>query len=248
MSAAAVTLRIEGMTCASCVGRVEKALRRVAGVDQVSVNLATEEARVEGAADAAALVGAVEDAGYEAALKEAAAPPAVEASRGETLTLVVAIALSLPLLLHMVGLAVPGWLQFILATPVQFWAGARFYRAGWKAANMDRLVALGTTAAYGLSLYQLLAGHGDHLYFEAAAVVITLVLLGRWLEARAKRSTTAALRTLRSAAAGNRTGRARRRRDGNLGRRARRGRRGRGPTGRADPRRRHPARGREPCR
>jgi Cu+-exporting ATPase len=98
----------------------------------------------------------------------------------------------------------PGWWQFALATPVQFWLGARFYRAGWKAlkaraGNMDLLVALGTSAAYGLSLYEL-AKQGDHamghLYFEASAVVITLVLLGKWLEARAKRQTTEAIRAL----------------------------------------------------
>jgi Cu+-exporting ATPase len=195
---AAVTLRIEGMTCASCVARIEKALQRVAGVDRVSVNLATEQARVEGAAETTALVGAVEEAGYEAALEEAAPPREIETSRREAVMLAIAVALSLPLVLHMVGLGLPGWVQLALATPVQFWAGARFYRAGWKAANMDRLVALGTTAAYGLSLYQLLTGHGDHLYFEAAAVVITLVLLGRWLEARAKRGTAAALRALRA--------------------------------------------------
>ena len=97
-----------------------------------------------------------------------------------------------------------GWLQWLLATPVQFWLGARFYRAAWKAlragsGNMDLLVALGTSAAYGLSVYQLLA-HGEHgmahLYFEASAVVITLVLLGKWLEARAKRQTTEAIRAL----------------------------------------------------
>jgi Cu+-exporting ATPase len=98
----------------------------------------------------------------------------------------------------------PGWWQFALATPVQFWLGGRFYRAGWKAlknftGNMDLLVALGTSAAYGLSIYQLLR-HGEHgmphLYFEASAVVITLVLLGKWLEARAKRQTTEAIRAL----------------------------------------------------
>jgi Cu+-exporting ATPase len=194
---AATTLQIEGMTCASCVGRVEKALKRVSGVEAVAVNLATEEARVQGAADARALMAAVEDAGYGAALKEAGAPPALAPAGDERLALAVSILLSLPLLAHMVAVPVPGWLQLILATPVQFWAGARFYRAGWKAANMDRLVALGTSAAYGLSVYELAFGHGAHLYFEASAVVITLVLLGRYLEARAKRSTTAALRALR---------------------------------------------------
>jgi Cu+-exporting ATPase len=99
----------------------------------------------------------------------------------------------------------PGWLQLALATPVQFWLGARFYRAGWKAlrafsGNMDLLVALGTSAAYGLSLYLLIA-HGDgmgHLYFESSAMVITLVLLGKWLEGRAKRQATDAIRALES--------------------------------------------------
>src|SRR5213080_1895794 len=100
--------------------------------------------------------------------------------------------------------ALPGWLQWALATPVQFWLGARFYRAGWKAlkagaGNMDLLVALGTSAGYGLSVYLLLKQGGQemaHLYFEASAVVITLVLLGKWLEARAKRQTTEAIRAL----------------------------------------------------
>src|SRR3569623_58411 len=96
---------------------------------------------------------------------------------------------------------VPGVWQFAFATPVQFWLGGRFYRAGWKAlkartGNMDLLVALGTSAAYGLRVYLLLR-HGDdgmaHLYIEASAVVITLVLLGKWLEARAKRQPTAAI-------------------------------------------------------
>lgn len=98
----------------------------------------------------------------------------------------------------------PGWLQLLLATPVQFWLGARFYRAGWAAlragsGNMDLLVALGTSAAFGLSLWLMLGGGSGHaLYFESAAVVITLVLLGKWLEARAKRQTTAAIRALQA--------------------------------------------------
>ncbi|WP_404326501.1 copper-translocating P-type ATPase [Aerophototrophica crusticola] len=103
-----------------------------------------------------------------------------------------------------VDLVVPGWLQLVLATPVQFWLGARFYRAGWKAAkalsgNMDLLVALGTSAAYALSLWLLLTahpGHMPHLYFEASSVVITLVLLGKYLEGRAKRQATSAIRAL----------------------------------------------------
>ena len=102
----------------------------------------------------------------------------------------------------------PGWLQCALATPVQFFLGARFYRAGWHAlragsGNMDLLVALGTSATYGLSLYLMLnhAGHegtAPHLYFEASAVVIALVLLGKWLQARAKRQTTDAIRALQA--------------------------------------------------
>ena len=98
----------------------------------------------------------------------------------------------------------PGWVQWLLATPVQFWLGARFYRAGWKAllagsGNMDLLVSVGTSAAYGLSLYLLLTrGEAAHLYFEASAVVITLVLLGKYLEARAKRQTTEAIRALQA--------------------------------------------------
>ena len=211
-------LDIEGMSCASCVGRVEKALRKVDGVLEASVNLATESAHVRFAAGVApdALVDAVEKAGYHARLhrSEPASSAQQTAPSGAThdkdfLKVVAAAALSLPLLLPMLlelfdtHWMLPGWLQLALATPVQFWLGARFYRAGWKAAragagNMDLLVALGTSAAYGLSVYQVLV-HGDgmaHLYFEASAVVITLVLLGKWLEARAKRQTAAAIRAL----------------------------------------------------
>ncbi|TXM87286.1 copper-transporting ATPase, partial [Methylobacterium sp. WL103] len=126
--------------------------------------------------------------------------------------LLVAAALAAPLVAPMLlmpfGIAwmPPGWVQLALATPIQFWLGARFYRAGWRAlragaGNMDLLVALGTSAAYALSLYQLVraaeAGRATpHLYFEASAVVITLVLLGKRLESRAKRSTASAIRAL----------------------------------------------------
>ncbi|AVR97957.1 heavy metal translocating P-type ATPase [Pseudoduganella armeniaca] len=223
---AALDLAVEGMTCASCAGRVEKALRAVPGVAGATVNLATETARVESAGplDPAALLAAVEQAGYAARLRESSqgaeqvaaevpAPHGVRAwLRGDNAGTPVLLSalLSLPMILPMIaGLAgvqhvtiVPGWLQWLLATPVQFLFGARFYRAGWKAlraraGNMDLLVALGTSAAYGLSVYLLLTrAAGVHLYFEAAAVVITLVLLGKWLEARAKRETTAAIRAL----------------------------------------------------
>ena len=213
-------LNIDGMTCASCVARVEKALRAVPGVSGASVNLATEKASVQGQAAPAALAAAVHAAGYEAAIELPDATGAARARRQEAGTalpvwwpVAAAVLLSLPLVLPMLAapfghhLALPGWLQLALATPVQFWLGARFYRAGWKAlragsGNMDLLVALGTSAAYGLSVYLLLGAgaHGadsePHLYFETSAVVITLVLLGKWLEGRAKRQTLAALDAL----------------------------------------------------
>jgi Cu+-exporting ATPase len=209
-------IKIEGMSCASCVGRVERVLAAVPGVDNVSVNLATELARVESAQplDFAILAQAIDKAGYQASLAEPlAAAPSVATPRRHVVpqggyAVALAALLSLPLLLPMLlDLAGVHWMldgrvQWLLATPVQFWLGARFYRAGWLAArarsgNMDLLVALGTSAAYGLSVYLLLAGGAmPHLYFEASSVVITLVLLGKWLEARAKRQTTAAIRAL----------------------------------------------------
>ncbi|HWQ38338.1 MAG TPA: heavy metal translocating P-type ATPase [Burkholderiales bacterium] len=205
-----IKLPIEGMTCASCVARVEKALNSVPGVGSAEVNLATETATVNLAEGASpeSLVAAVRDAGYDARLV-AAPKPAKDRSWWPV---AIAAALTVPLLAPMAGGAfgfdwmLPGWLQLVLATPVQFWLGARFYKAGWKAlrartGNMDLLVALGTSAAYGLSLYLLIAhaGHGmPHLYFEAGAAVITLVLLGKWLEGRAKRQTTEAIRALQA--------------------------------------------------
>jgi Cu+-exporting ATPase len=210
-------LDIAGMTCASCVARVEKALKAVPGVQAVSVNLATERAAVQGAGlDLDVIRAAVDKAGYTARPVDRAhaAPPATPATASAWPTwwpVAVAALLSAPLVAPMLfslfGMhaMLPGWVQLALATPVQFWLGARFYRAGWKAVragagNMDLLVALGTSAAYFLSLYLLLTGAGDHpgghLYFESSAVVITLVLLGKWLEGRAKRQTVAAIRAL----------------------------------------------------
>ena len=224
-----IDLAIGGMTCGSCVARVERALGKVDGVISASVNLATEHARVTVLAgtDIERLSAAVIGAGYEVGLSEAEAPGAAEARARERLALptwwpVAASAiLTVPLVAPMISLAfgahwsLPGWLQFVLATPVQFWLGARFYRAGWGAAkaftgNMDLLVALGTSAAYGLSVFELVRG-GGHLYFEASAAVITLILLGKWLEARAKHQTTEAIRALNAL----RPERARVRRNGN---------------------------------
>ena len=207
-------LAIDGMTCASCVGRVEKALLKVPGVRSATVNLASEVARVRavsGVVPLSVLTQAAAAAGYEASV------PAAEMSTGtprcrDGWPVAVAAVLSLPLVIQMLAAllgarwSLPGWVQLLLATPVQFWLGARFYRAGWRAlrvgsGNMDLLVALGTSASYGLSVY-LLATHSGpgvpHLYFEASAVVITLVLLGKWLEARAKHHTADAIRALQA--------------------------------------------------
>ncbi|WP_285426215.1 cation-translocating P-type ATPase [Pseudomonas sp. efr-133-TYG-103a] len=208
-------LPITGMTCASCAGRVERALRKVPGVQSATVNLANERAHVEvlEQVDPASLIAAVDKAGYGASLAQDPATQAVEQQirhDNERWHLLLAIALALPLVLPMlvqslgVHWMLPPWIQFLLATPVQFFLGARFYVAAYKAVraaagNMDLLVALGTSAGYGLSLYQWWAatpGSMPHLYFEASAVVIALVLLGKYLESSAKRQTASAIRAL----------------------------------------------------
>ncbi|MHB8914883.1 MAG: heavy metal translocating P-type ATPase [Thiobacillus sp.] len=202
---------IQGMTCASCVGRIEKALANVPGVYTVAVNLATEQARIEADAGVplAALKQAITAAGYSVAPQPTETPATPSRiTLPEWWPVAAATVFTLPLVVQMLGMAIgqpwmlPGWLQWALATPVQFWLGARFYRAGWRAlmagtGNMDLLVALGTSAAYGLSVYQIWQGQ-THLYFEASAAVITLVLLGKWLETRAKRETAAAIRALQA--------------------------------------------------
>ncbi|MFZ3220748.1 MAG: heavy metal translocating P-type ATPase, partial [Rhodoferax sp.] len=204
---------IGGMTCASCVTRVEKALKKVPGVTDATVNLATESARITFAGDAqmeARLRRAVRDAGYEPrtpAQMDAADDASPWAGFGPVAA---GLLLSAPLVLPMVGdllgrhWMLSAWMQFALATPVQFILGARFYKAGWHAlkaltGNMDLLVAIGTTAGWALSMWLWLSaapGAMVHLYFEGSALVVTLVLLGKWLEARAKRQTTAAIRAL----------------------------------------------------
>ncbi|WP_186164915.1 heavy metal translocating P-type ATPase [Burkholderia gladioli] len=227
--APAIELEIGGMTCASCSGRVEKALAQVPGVSRASVNLATERASVsaEAAVSVAQLVAAVEKAGYRATLAAGpigtAAPaatsptaprPSAESrkaaeARRDLLLLIGSAVLTLPLVAPMLaapfGLSfmLPAPLEFVLAAIVQFGFGARFYRAAWhalraRAGNMDLLVALGTSAAFGLSVWQMLRApeQAGHLYFEAAAVIVTLVRFGKWLEARAKRQTTDAIRAL----------------------------------------------------
>ena len=218
MSELSCDIGIGGMTCASCVARVERAIAKLPGVESVSVNLATESARVTWAANQAEeteqtqqarLRRAVRDAGYEplAAQHLELAP---EGPWAGFMPVSVGLLLSAPLVLPMLGDALgqhwmlPALWQFLLATPVQFVLGARFYKAGWHAllaasGNMDLLVALGTSAGWALSVWLWLtapAGAMVHLYFEGSAVVITLVLLGKWLEARAKRQTTDAIRAL----------------------------------------------------
>jgi Cu+-exporting ATPase len=209
-----IDIGVGGMTCASCVMRVERALKKVPGVQDASVNLATESARVHFAPSPemeARMRRAVRDAGYEPrtqaqadALQEGVSPWA------GFLPVAIGLLLCAPLVLPMLGdllgyhWMLPAWQQFVLATPVQFVLGARFYKAGWHAlragaGNMDLLVALGTSAGWGLSVWLWLTaadGAMAHLYFEGSAVVVTMVLLGKWLEARAKRQTTAAIRAL----------------------------------------------------
>ena len=204
---------IGGMTCASCVARVEKALKKMPGVLSATVNLATESARIEVATHEvtdARLRRAVRDAGYEPRTPEAQADASRESPWAGFMPVGVGLLLTTPLVLPMLAelwgqhWMLPAWVQFALATPVQFVLGARFYKAGWHAlkaltGNMDLLVSLGTTAGWALSVWLWLTaheGHAPHLYFEGSAVVITLVMLGKWLETRAKRQTTEAIRAL----------------------------------------------------
>jgi Cu+-exporting ATPase len=208
---ATLDLGVAGMTCASCVSRVERALKKVPGVSDAVVNLATESARVTYAPSEqmeAQIRRAVRGAGYEPRATEQAALADLSPWAGFA-PVGLGLLLSLPLVIPMAGellgkhWMLPAWLQFVLATPVQFVLGARFYKAGWHAlkagtGNMDLLVAIGTTAGWGLSMWLWLAQGQGHLYFEASAVVVTLVLLGKWLEARAKRQTTAAIRALQA--------------------------------------------------
>ena len=224
-----VELQIEGMTCASCVGRVERALAAVPGVTSVAVNLATERASVSGTADLAALAGAVADAGYEARVAapalatadDAAAKKAAEEA-GLKRDVLVAAALTLPvaalemgrhlsMAVHMaivntIGIQASWYVQFALTTVVLFGPGLRFFRKGFpalarRAPDMNSLVAVGTAAAYGYSLVAtfapgVLPEGTTFVYYEAAAVIITLVLLGRFLEARAKGRTSEAIKRL----------------------------------------------------
>lgn len=223
-----LTLAVRGMMCASCVAHVEKALRGVAGVAGAEVNLASERATVHLTGDVAVeqLLKAVEDAGYEAELPAAGVEPARAADReraarqaeiaGLRRAFLISLALTIPVfLLSMTGMW-PGihagwrnaWLLWAFATPVQFWAGWRFYRGAWSAlrhglADMNVLVAVGTSAAYLYSLAMTVApgyfrsrGFGTDVYYDTSCVIITLVLFGRWLEAMARGRTSEAIRRL----------------------------------------------------
>lgn len=228
---APVELSVQGMTCASCVGRVERALKAVPGVTEASVNLATERATVRGAADAAALIAAIAGAGYEAKLVEAATGSDTDDEAGERKDmerralkrdLILATVLALPVFLmemgshlipgvHMaiastIGMQTSWYIQFALTTLVLLGPGLRFYRKGLPALarlapDMNSLVSVGTLAAYAYSLVatfapRLLPANTVNVYYEAAAVIVALVLLGRFLEARAKGRTSEAIKRL----------------------------------------------------
>ena len=221
-----VELAVEGMTCAACAARIEKVLNRLDGVE-ANVNLASERARVRfvaGRAEPGQLLAAIAKAGFRAHVADDRSREEEKARKqlvyqAELRRFWIATALTLPLLLQMFWMfsgggmsahgaeldPIPRWLQFLLATPVQFWIGWRFYDGAWKAlrgggwsgANMDVLVALGTSMAWGFSAFVTLLGLDHrHVYFEASAAVITLVLMGKLLEARAKAGTGAAIEAL----------------------------------------------------
>lgn len=232
-TAASLEVMIEGMTCASCVGRVEKALKAIPGVTNAVVNLATEKATIQGSADASALVEAIENAGYDAKVIAVAAGGSQgetddraekkEAERRElTRDFTIAAMLTVPVfILEMGSHVIPGmhdliastigmqtnwYIQFVLTTIVLFVPGIRFYDKGlpalWRLApDMNSLVAVGTLAAYGYSLVATFApgflpAGTVNVYFEAAAVIVTLILLGRLLEVRAKGRTSEAIKRL----------------------------------------------------
>jgi len=212
-------LQIEGMTCSACAARIEKQLNKLPGVE-AAVNFAAEKAYVRftpGQSNAAQLIATIERSGFQAHLSSDVSPAEERqrkqaAYRAELRRFWIALALTLPLVAQMAWMfgsadaghadVLPRWLQLVLATPVQFWIGWRFYSGAWNAlrgggGNMDVLVALGTSMAYLYSIVVTLAGwQHQHVYFEASATVITLVLLGKILEARAKARTSAALESL----------------------------------------------------
>lgn len=215
-----LNLDIKGMTCASCVNRVEKSLKKNEGVLEASVNLATEKASItynDKLLNADKLIAIVSGAGYEASIPAKVKDPEVQHQflkkeiRLIILSVILTVPLALPMLLEPFGimLMLPPMIQWLIATPVQFYIGKRFYVSGWNAlkamtGNMELLVAIGTSAAYGLSVYMIFKNQEHlnhmmpHLYFESSAIIITLVLFGKFMESRAKQQTTAAIQALQS--------------------------------------------------
>ncbi|SHD15799.1 heavy metal translocating P-type ATPase [Staphylococcus argenteus] len=218
-----VELDITGMTCAACSSRIEKVLNKMDGVQKATVNLTTEQAKVDyypEETDANQLITRIQKLGYDAAVKDKNKDQASRKTKElqhKLIKLIISAALSLPLLMlmfvHLFNMHIPSlfmnpWFQFILATPVQFIIGWQFYVGAYKnlrngGANMDVLVAVGTSAAYFYSIYEMLRWLSGvttqpHLYFETSAVLITLILFGKYLEARAKSQTTNALGKLLS--------------------------------------------------
>ena len=214
-SSKVVEFSISGMTCAACSARLEKVLNRQPGM-QANVNLASERARVRLAdgANEAAVLAAVAKAGFSAApvdsqTREREKAEKLQVYRSESRRFWISVALTLPLVGQMFFMfgehghmnELPRWLQLALATPVQFWIGWRFYDGAYKAlrgggANMDVLVALGTSMAWGFSSVVTVFSLDQHVYFEGGAAVITLVLLGKLLEAGAKARTSEAIESL----------------------------------------------------
>ncbi|VAV99115.1 Lead, cadmium, zinc and mercury transporting ATPase; Copper-translocating P-type ATPase [hydrothermal vent metagenome] len=211
-----VVLDVEGMTCAACSGRVEKVLLALPDVLDARVNAATDRADVDWlGSDVNVLADAIAATGFKAQPRlsataqrkqqqEQKAKEDAATVKKEWIMLAISVALTLPLVIQMISnvlgytFRMSGWIELALGTPVQFWIGARFYKGAWNslkggAGNMDVLVVMGTSAAYFYSLAVLVLGTQGHLYFEAAAVILTLILLGKILEARAKRGTTAAV-------------------------------------------------------
>ena len=218
-----VELDITGMTCAACSSRIEKVLNKMDGVQNATVNLTTEQAKVDyypEETDADKLVTRIQKLGYDASIKDNNKDQTsrkAEALQHKLIKLIISAVLSLPLLMlmfvHLFNMHIPAlftnpWFQFILATPVQFIIGWQFYVGAYKnlrngGANMDVLVAVGTSAAYFYSIYEMVrwlngSTTQPHLYFETSAVLITLILFGKYLEARAKSQTTNALGELLS--------------------------------------------------
>lgn len=205
MKESTLNLNIQGMSCASCVGRIERALKKEPAILDANVNLATEKARVNFNSEVLKskdVIALIEKAGYEASVADELKPTQVHSTDQLKYRVIGSFLLSIPLFLQMfVHLNISPWAQAFLATIVQFVFGATFYVSGWKAiknrsGNMGLLVSIGTSAAYFLSLYLLIKDPTHHLYFESSAVIISFVLLGKYLEAKAKGQTTEALRAL----------------------------------------------------